>query len=66
MRMKALVVGGADLNATNKLNETALQLAAERNDFETVRTLVEHGAEPNVTRSDGWSPLYTAGNQEFI
>lgn len=64
------VVAAADAEAANRAfgrqqntsggGLTSLILAAREGDFETVRTLVEAGAQVNQLSNYGWSPLLTA------
>lgn len=64
------VVAAADAEAANRAfgrqqntsggGLTALILAAREGDFETVRTLIEAGAQVNQLSNYGWSPLLTA------
>src|SRR5438045_9636705 len=46
--VRALVEGGAEVDARNERGETALTLAAARGDAELVGWLLERGANPNV------------------
>ena len=45
--VKYLVEHRADLNSTNKLNQSALIFAAQRGHLEIVKYLVENGADVN-------------------
>src|SRR5437763_641710 len=46
--VRALVEGGAEVDARNERGETALTLAAARGGAELVGWLLERGANPNV------------------
>ena len=48
---------GADLNATDKWGQTALMLAAGRNDVECTRLLVQAGAKLNIRAKNGLTAL---------
>jgi ankyrin repeat protein len=52
---------GADINARNQLTqETALQMAVLEGNSQSVRRLLELGANPNLEDSRGCPPLYNA------
>ena len=60
---------GADINAVNKDNKTALYRAAYNNKLEVVKFLVEKGADVNIKTFIGNSPLdiaRTAGSLEVV
>jgi ankyrin repeat protein len=48
---------GADLNATDKWGQTALMLAAGRNDVTCTRILIEAGVDLNVRARNGLTAL---------
>lgn len=59
--MKLLVdQGRANLNICNKEKETALCIACERKNFKIAQYLLEHGADPNLQSSTGFTGLLHA------
>ncbi len=62
--------GNLEVNRRNKQDiSTALQLAAENQHLDVVKRLINLGAEVNVQRADGWTPLYTAaynGDEDVV
>ncbi|XP_037031721.1 SH3 and multiple ankyrin repeat domains protein 3 isoform X4 [Bradysia coprophila] len=54
----ALVNGGALLDYRNRVGETALHKAVEKDCLEAVTTLLELGASPNYKDARGLTPLY--------
>ncbi|MGB7209617.1 MAG: ankyrin repeat domain-containing protein, partial [Pyrinomonadaceae bacterium] len=55
--MRLLISHGANPNAKNKTGRTALMIAAEHGSSETVRALLENGADVHVTtkkRQTAW------------
>src|SRR5262245_39121835 len=59
--LKALIDAGADVNARNTFDATALLWAAR--DPEKARLLVEHGADVNAISKQGRTPLMIASQQ---
>lgn len=57
-QVSELLAYGADANTTFENKESALHLAAENCDFQTVRALLCYGANPNAADKDGNVPLY--------
>lgn len=55
--MKLLLMNGADSGAENPDGKTLLYLGIEKNDFETVRFLVEQKADVNKKYMGGMTPL---------
>lgn len=67
--VQRLVKMGAELNAVNKLGDTALYLASDRGHLYSVKALCELGAEVNTANRGGWTPLMMAsalGNLEIM
>ncbi|MDD2710955.1 MAG: ankyrin repeat domain-containing protein [Verrucomicrobiae bacterium] len=59
--VKLLIARGADLNLKENLNEnTALLTAINKGDLESVKLLLEAGADPNLGSKDGFTPLMLA------
>ena len=57
---RALLAGGADVNAASDTGSTALYLAAANGLTELVKELLGHGADVGLARYDGISPLMAA------
>ena len=63
------VLPRADINARNEHGMTALMRAAYHGHVEMVRVLLEHGADPNITRNDNFTALSLAaffGHAEIV
>ncbi|HEX2269653.1 MAG TPA: ankyrin repeat domain-containing protein, partial [Pyrinomonadaceae bacterium] len=63
------VLSRAEINARNEHGMTALMRAARHGRVQMVRTLLEHGADPNVARSDKFTALSLAaffGHTEIV
>lgn len=64
--VRVLIEAGADVNAKNKWNDTALGKAAEgawtatAGNAGTVKLLLEKGADANTEDANGWTPLMRA------
>lgn len=56
-------IPGTELDAPNRLGETALMLAALEGNLDSVRILVERGAEVN---RPGWTPLHYAASSGHL
>lgn len=66
--MRMLLERGADANARQQLDYTALHGAASRGDVDMARLLLAHGANRNAKASDGMTPAEVArkyGKNEF-
>lgn len=48
------------------MGETALYQAVEMEKINQIDTLVKHGADPNLARNDGWTPLHAATLKQNI
>jgi ankyrin repeat protein len=68
-RIERLLGKGVDLNARAGYGQTALFEAVFSQQVETVRFLLEHGADPRLVSDDGAGPLFYAcvsGNLEIV
>jgi uncharacterized protein len=62
--VKLLLGKGADVNARNNINGTALMLAAPLGDPGTAKLLLEKGAEVNIRNDYGYTALmYMAASE---
>ncbi|KAI9657314.1 MAG: hypothetical protein M1821_002994 [Bathelium mastoideum] len=60
--LRALIRSSASIDDTDAGGRTALSWAAQRGDFDAVKLLLEHGADPNNSPPDCKTPLiYAAG-----
>ncbi|KAG6580256.1 Death-associated protein kinase [Phytophthora cinnamomi] len=57
---KALVEGGADISAKDKLGGTALHAAARNGNTNAISLLLDRGADVNAADIDGWTALHAA------
>jgi ankyrin repeat protein len=67
--VKALIEGGSDVNAEDKLGETPLHDAVVRGYEEISILLIEHGADVNARDVRGLSPVHAAawrGNLDMV
>ena len=55
---KQHLAGGADVNATNMVGETALHKSSAKGHREVVKLLIANGAKVNVQNRNGWTPLH--------
>ena len=60
----AIINHGADINATNMNNETALMIACQMENKDTINALLSAGADPNVTDSNGDTCLCCAARND--
>lgn len=58
--IKALVAGGAEINAKAEGGETALSVAAEEKKYDAAKALLDAGADPNGGPKSGAGPLGSA------
>lgn len=64
--LRSLIGAGADINAEVKSNgATALQMAVLSADTESVRLLLESGADPNSSDMRGWSAIHIAALKDL-
>ena len=54
---------GANVNARNTRNQTALMYAADEGHTEIAKLLIEKGADVNARDNDGWTPLMYAADE---
>jgi len=59
-RVASILDQGADVNARNDDNQTALMIASQGEDPELVKLLIEHGADLDARNGDGESALHLA------
>ena len=67
--VKYLIENGADVNGTNKHEETPLMMACSHGNEELVKYLIENGADVNKADKDGETPLMEAclcGDDELV
>src|SRR5439155_21969668 len=62
---RALVDGGANLDAVSADKSSALVLAIINGHFDLAKILVESGADANLASADGASPLYVVANTQW-
>lgn len=58
--IKTLLDNGANPNSKNYCGETPLHIAAFKNDVDTIRALILHGADINATSNEQNTPLHYA------
>ena len=64
--LQAIISHGADVNATNKENETALMIACVKGNKDTTNILLNAGANPNIADADGNTCLHNAVGKSCI
>jgi ankyrin repeat protein len=57
---RALIDGGADVNAVDPEGTTALVRAIANSHYDTATVLIDHGADPNIADITGMAALYAA------
>ncbi len=62
-QVKDLIAAGADVNAQDRGDNTALHYATQKGHLEVVKLLVAHGADVNAGAQAGWTPLLAAANE---
>ena len=60
--IKSLIKEGADVNATNRNDDTALMYAAYKGDKQTGELLIENGADVDAINKNGYTALMYAKN----
>jgi ankyrin repeat protein len=63
--VRALVEGGADINAVSADHSTPLVLATINGSFDVAKYLVEQGADLAISSMDGVTPLYAIVNTQW-
>ena len=58
--IEAIISHGADVNATNKANDTALRYACSEGNIDTFNVLLQAGADTNIASANGNTLLYDA------
>ena len=58
--IKALVKAGADVNGSSETDITPLMLAARANNIDTIKALIENGANPLLKCKLSWAEGLTA------
>ena len=61
--LQAIIAHGADVNAQNQMNQTALLLACEKGDTDIITILLNAGADPNIADMHGNTCLHHAVNR---
>ena len=56
----SIISHGADVNATNKCNQTSLLSACAKGNIDAIIALVNAGADPNIPDADGDTCLHNA------
>ena len=55
-----LLVHGADVLAVTEDEKTALHFAAQNDEVEMIKSMIERGLPVNAEDNDGWTPLHEA------
>ena len=58
--LQAIIDNGADVNATNKNNWTALMIASAMSNIDAINVLLKAGADPNIADAHGDTCLHDA------
>ncbi|KAL4917882.1 hypothetical protein BDW62DRAFT_182999 [Aspergillus aurantiobrunneus] len=67
--MGGIAMAGADVNAVEGRNKTALHLAVAHGNERIMMLLLRHGADVNARSDGGWTPLHNAcdrGNESIV
>ena len=60
--LQALINHGADVNATSKLDRTALKIACKKGNVDAIDVLLHAGADTTISDTDGYTCLHKAVN----
>ena len=63
--VKALLAGGADINATSADGTTPLLIATINGHFDLAKYLLESGGDPTIASEAGGTPLYAVLNVKY-
>ena len=58
--LQIIINHGADVNATNKNDETALMIACYKGNIDTINELLNAGADPSTSHTNGDTWIHTA------
>ena len=61
--LEAIISHGADVNATNKVNNTALMYACSEGNIDAINVLLQAGADTNIASADGYTCLLDAARK---
>ena len=65
--LQAIISHGINVNATNKVNVTALEIACQKGNNKTINVLLNVGADPNIANADGYTCLHWAAlNHQYL
>jgi ankyrin repeat protein len=65
-KFQSLLTDGANINARNKFQDTALTEASTSGYLDLVKVLLARGADVNAKNENGWTPLICAASQGNI
>ena len=62
--LRKIIDHGADVNATNKNSVKALMIACEKGNVDAMNVLLNAGADPNITDTDGETWIHHASSSK--
>jgi len=65
-RIGELISQGSDINAKDKYGQTALMVAAENGNVDTIKLLLDHNADVNAIRNNGKTALVIAAGKSSV